>query len=437
MEQDASITTTRMNLTSRTTIGVGLVLLGALLIITVQFYRVPEEQFLDVNISCPRVDCAPEWFPARHWTQQSKLSPVANATHPGKQMFGTIEAQHAIWSHQHPSSCNGKKFLVYAAVHKDHGIGSVIHVLGVALQAALNLDRILILMPQPDVEWNTGKYCEGMDTIDECYFEPLSSCTVLDAFGALEISNENLKKFSQLNPDTYSKNSERVLQTSVKPLGDININLRTETPTMFHTLLQTGGIKEDFYYWWRAQSTAYIVRPSLRTLRELGRRRKLVFDNRAIQPGTVSVHIRHGDKWKEDKLADDASFLRSMEALMKRNRRGLKRRIFLSTDDPISVKFFAGLSNWTVEYTNVSRDAYMDRTVGPEDFAAKIGWDEEFLNSLLSLQLATECDGFVGAMYSNWNRLIDELRSTVRCKYDVVSMFVDVNQGFNVTNFGW
>ena len=38
------------------------------------------------------------------------------------------------------------------------------------------------------------------------------------------------------------------------------------------------------------------------------------------------------------------------------------------------------------------------------------------LNSLLHLDLALQCDGFVGTLSSNWCRLMDELRSTVRCK---------------------
>lgn len=97
------------------------------------------------------------------------------------------------------------------------------------------------------------------------------------------------------------------------------------------------------------------------------------------------------------------------------------------------MRFFAQQHNWTVQYMEVKRDA--DPNTGPEDFAARIGWDEEFLNSLLSLQLALDCDGFVGAMTSNWNRLIDELRSTVRCKHHRI--FVDVVQNFHISHYGW
>lgn len=49
---------------------------------------------------------------------------------------------------------------------------------------------------------------------------------------------------------------------------------------------------------------------------------------------------------------------------------------------------------------------------------------EELLDCLLNLDLSLSCDGFLASFYSNWARLIEELRATVRCKahrvfYDV------------------
>ena len=49
---------------------------------------------------------------------------------------------------------------------------------------------------------------------------------------------------------------------------------------------------------------------------------------------------------------------------------------------------------------------------------------EEMLDSLVTLDLALSCDGFVASFLSNWARLIQELRSTVRCKAHKV--FLDV-----------
>jgi len=66
-----------------------------------------------------------------------------------------------------------------------------------------------------------------------------------------------------------------------------------------------------------------------------------------------------------------------------------------------------------MQVTNVTREASVMSTLA---HAAKIGPYEEMLNSLVSLDLALQCDGFVGTLSSNWCRLIDELRATVRCK---------------------
>lgn len=58
----------------------------------------------------------------------------------------------------------------------------------------------------------------------------------------------------------------------------------------------------------------------------------------------------------------------------------------------------------------------------------KHGYHEELLDGLLNLDLALQCDGFVSSFTSNWARLIEELRSTVRCKAG--SMYVDVDPQF-------
>ena len=389
--------------------------------------RDPLQEYLS---QFPTTECKTHWYPAGSWTRRA--TEVAVSDRPvGQQMFGSIPAQHAIWRHQHPSTCYDKKFLVARATGQGHGIGSVLHVATTFLQAALDLDRILVLWPQPGQDWLRGSYCDGTDTLDDCYFEPLSSCTIYDVFGNVTFSDALFDTIPWLDWATYTNNSYPILRDSVSG-GKF---LYHDTPKMFHELLRSGNISPQFFYWWRAQGATYIVRPNRRTLRELERRRIAIFDGgAAIEPGTISVHVRHGDKWKESKLASDETFLQKTEELLLRQPDVLKRKIFLSTEDPNTVKFFANLSDWSVQYTNVTRDG-SDPNMSPEQFASRIGWTEEFLNSLLSLQLALECDGFVGMIGSNWNRLIDELRSTIRCNYHRI--YNDVDQGFQVTDFNW
>lgn len=88
------------------------------------------------------------------------------------------------------------------------------------------------------------------------------------------------------------------------------------TPITFHGMWRDANMSShpNLYYWWRAQGAAYLVRPNTRTLLELDRRRSLYF-NEDIDEGTISVHVRHGDKWKESALASDQSYLEAVEAL--------------------------------------------------------------------------------------------------------------------------
>ncbi|XP_024387154.1 uncharacterized protein [Physcomitrium patens] len=428
--------------------------------------------------SFPTQECETRWFPERHWTRQAEEAPqvevranqtadqttnqtttqsanqTTNSTsnYKGTQLYGSVAAQHAIWRHQHPRTCHDKKFIVYEALGPEHGIGTILHAIGVALQAALNLDRILVLYPQPNFEWVNGWFCQNSTSLDSCYLEPLSNCTAQHAFGNRSVDLDNMWRYSELSLDTYYRNesdwrfTERVLGSSVRRVkkdfeesANIMQVLRGETPHMFHSLLNKGNISNDFYHWWRAQSIAYIVRPNSRFLHELGLRRNFYFNKQVIERGTISVHIPYGNRWKEDRTANNEAFLQAAESLVNQYPNDLQRKIFLSTEDPETVGFFSKLDNWKVQYTTVSRVATDGNVTHPNlalnNFASRYGWDEEFINSILNLQIALECDGFVGQLSSNWNRLIDELRSTVRCKYN--QMYVDVVQGFNISNYFW
>lgn len=342
-------------------------------------------------------------------------------------MYGTIAVQHAIWRHQHPTSCKKKKFLVYKASGNGNGIGSVLHKTTILLQAALDLDRILVLYPQRHGQWVDGPFCVDARTLDSCYFEPISSCSIRTAMGRRKWDNT-----PWLDAITYGRNSDKTLKDDCNTFGVLFLIRRT--PIVFHGLLKQGNISIDSYYWWRAQGVAYLVRPNARTMMELECRRREIFQNGIIEEGTLSVHVRHGDKGRESTLATDEAYLATADAVVRENPDSVTRSIFLSTEDATTVEFFSGLSNWTVRWTNVDRQT-RDFHGSTAQFAQLVGWDEDFLNSILSLQLALECNAWVGMISSNWNRLIDELRSTVRCKYD--RPYVDVFVGSKIKDYDW
>ena len=67
---------------------------------------------------------------------------------------------------------------------------------------------------------------------------------------------------------------------------------------------------ELHYYWWRAQSAAYLVRPNERTLREMGARKASFYARGRVPPGALSMHVRRGDKWVETPVTAEEAYSR-------------------------------------------------------------------------------------------------------------------------------
>ena len=129
-------------------------------------------------------------------------------------------------------------------------------------------------------------------------------------------------------------------------------------PPHFKELLKASPIiPERWYYWWRAQSAAYVVRPNARTRNEIAARRRRFFAREAIRPGTLSVHVRHGEKFRETAPVDDGVYLQAAAAAAEAQRNAthfaeterLRRRIFLTTEDPQTVEAFRAEVEWDVQ----------------------------------------------------------------------------------------
>ena len=200
----------------------------------------------------------------------------------------------------------------------------------------------------------------------------------------------------------------------------------------FSALLRASPVRPELhYYWWRAQSAAYIVRPNAAARNEVAARRRRMFGGERIRPGTISVHVRHGDKGAETELVEDGVYLRVAQEL--RHAQGnltladterLRQQIFLSTEDSQTVAAFNARVDWDVQSVSLMRAPSADHDMTPLEQTREIMQTlmdpyEDMLNSLLNLDLALQCDAFVGTLSSNWCRLIDELRSTVWCKAHV------------------
>ena len=200
-------------------------------------------------------------------------------------------------------------------------------------------------------------------------------------------------------------------------------------PEVFADFLAASALEPGkAFYWWRAQASAFLVRPNDRTLAEVERRKAAVFPPVRVAPHSISVHVRRGDKWVESAATEDFAYLTAAEAVhfAGAGAHGLRRSIFLSTEDPGAIAFFQALPAWNTSFAEVPRKP--DATKSTLAYTAEIGPGNEMLNSLINLDLALQCDAFIGTLSSSWCRLIDELRSTVRCKAD--KLYLDAQQAY-------
>ncbi|DBB13180.1 TPA: hypothetical protein ACH3X3_004930 [Trebouxia sp. C0006] len=374
-----------------------------------------------------QLNCTPEVWPAGSWTGSNSTG----QQRPGQQLYSSAIAQHYIFKHQRPIDCQSQRFMLYASDSKDsHGIGSTLHLATWALAEALEQERILLFLPTPAGLWTQGSFCSNYSNLHDCYFEPISSCNFEDVLTDTILAEV---------PFWDQTADQKHLQFVRSSLEGLNAAATADTGGR-HTLVPAGALallgkdvipSQKIYFWWRAQAIAFIVRPNARTLQEI-QRRKQQQSWSGVPDGTISVHIRHGDKGKEMKLVPDVEYLRKAEELVQSDR-SLHNSIFLSSEDDESIKFFKKLENWTVLSTDVPRPH--GGAISPIAFAHQIGSDEEMLNSLVNLDLALECSGWVGTIRSNWNRLIEELRSTVRCKAH--QPYIDAHSGWSVTEYDW
>ena len=364
--------------------------------------------------------CEPKEFRQTYWTHSARQA-------GGSALIGTAFAQNYIWEHQHPDDCRNATFLIW--VPSRNGIGSNLHCIGQVLGYALNLNRVLLLAHDPDHPYYDPSYCKE-SSYHECYFERISSCSLSDAALVTGVDELDLSGLTEVRWVEADRPNEATVKLSLMP------EQHFFAPSVFTQFLKNSPIEASkHHYWWKAQAVAFLVRPNKRVLEEIEARKRSNF-HRHIRQGTISCHIRHGDKWMEAAIVEDEYYMRAIEelwTLSKSQRKQLRREIFLSTEDPSSIDYFSNNTSWTTLYTLVPRKP--DRRISNIQYAEQIGKANEMINSLLNLDLALECDAWVGTMTSNWCRLIDELRSTVRCKSD--GMYWDAEQKNPPSDLVW
>ncbi|CAI5993207.1 unnamed protein product [Closterium sp. NIES-64] len=119
----------------------------------------------------------------------------------------------------------------------------------------------------------------------------------------------------------------------------------------------------------------------------------------------VSVHVRLSDKGSEMELHPLPAFM-LVAARLRAHRPDLKH-VWLSTEVQSVIDETGDYPGWTFFYTNASRVQSAQQMKNEQENA-----QQPIANIFANLLITAECDYFIGSLGSNWNRLIDELRST-------------------------
>eukprot|EP01041_Mallomonas_annulata_P006284 gene6284-12725_t len=371
----------------------------------------------------------------------------------GETLYGFRESIQIIWNHQHPPDCSKAKFMISNGW--PGGFGSVAHVEGLTLAIAMELGRVLLPHPDGpvrgpprDLGWHYDQgwhvdntYCkEQNQTTMDCYFEPWSSCTIEDALRGRKIDSipdiwlrQSERDWMRL-VDNYTLPSRlRKLSARYRTVIYINLGISSSfVPKQLRSILDCSNMIPDFsYYWWRAISATYLIRPNARTLQEINKYALLPIDH--SEERCLAMHIRRGDKGIEmdlialEEYLSAATYLWEQKLIPQTRTQTQSQRLhapvlFLGSDEPslfAEVQSWGQKQGWKVIYTNL-----FDRST----VSAKLHWevllehqfnhtvvhhDLEYMSILVNLHYALKCDAWVCTLQSNTCRLIDEMRATV------------------------
>ena len=353
----------------------------------------------------------------------------------------THQAQRMLIAHQFPTTCAGKKYFVSSGNEELAGLGSHIHIATVHMSIAFEQDRIFLWEPWAGYIYTDPETCGSAGGIGsggggfDCFLRAPSNCTVEDA--------------ERPGVDTIRFGTGGIgVQWGIYP---------HHVPRPFMLLwLQTGqlGGKQEMKYWWRGQVAAYLTRfnpRALEYLRALRLKTDVYMRNHtalqgnetwltttaAMVPlprGTISIHIRHGDKKKEMALVPTQRYVDAAEELVMMAPFGYTRTAFMSTEDPESI--------WVIGNSTDTRWRYLWWDVprlnsnGPEQLGLfEMRRGELTMVWWLQLFIALEADAWVGTRGSNWNRLIDELRCVWLPKCQ--NVFMEVGDAASWEGYSW
>jgi hypothetical protein len=381
------------------------------------------------------------------------LIPNGHSLKPESTLFGVEEALEKIWEHQHPKDCSKVKFFISG--NHNGGFGSEIHVLGSALGLAMDMGRVYLQNPlvHDKVQWEmSNPFCHNRSATNlECYYEPWSSCTIYDALGPNAISilrnarsmeyplsHKQVRSFMWTGDINQFRDPEKLKNFVSKMEGSKIVLLKTMgrlkyglVPNSLWPLIQCSPMNQTFaYYWWRAVSTTYVMRPNAAALQWMQSHTLSNFNTEA--DNAIGIYVRRGDKEIEMRIAPLEEYTDGVEFLWKNNymtnvvnNQDGKRHIFLASEDS---KVIDGMLKWqqksttyNLAYTNVfdRHGLYAEKSASERrQFGRENHHPDEYLSMMLNVHYLLRSTAWICTMSSNFCRVIDELRATVAAKAD-------------------
>lgn len=236
----------------------------------------------------------------------------------GETIYGTEAVLEAIWKNQNPEDCSKAKYIISGGW--PYGFASRIHVEGLVLAAAMNLNRVYLPHPTGDnIFWETSvPHCR--DTVKDsslnCFYEKFSKCTIQDAIAGYAPTVDHLHTYYM--SDVKASFEDAIHRDQVvnffKDQKAFNIVLTTGgpydarkfIPYQVKPILDCAPMRTDaFHYYWRAMSASFVTRPNLPTRALLSKLHTVsIRDYRSC----IAMFVRHGDKGIEMKLIDFARY---------------------------------------------------------------------------------------------------------------------------------
>ncbi|CAI5469848.1 unnamed protein product [Closterium sp. Yama58-4] len=155
-----------------------------------------------------------------------------------------------------------------------------------------------------------------------------------------------------------------------------------------------------------ATNTTVSGAPGITDSRSLNYRRLILGIEPYVPRPIVSMHVRQGDKGSEMQLNSFAAFMFFTYRLRRADPD--VKHVWLSTEMQSVIDQANQFKDWSFLYSHNPRQSSNKHMV---DYERDVGHQLVGI-SFANLIISSQCDYFVGALGSNWNRLINELRVT-------------------------